>query len=769
MKDFLTTCPRYASKMAEKKMKKETVYFNLLVSAILFVSVCSGVDSRKNQENPSLLTLDRIFLEQEFSAERFGRVRWLDDGTGYVALEPSQKIKRGREIVKYDPTTGQREVLVPAAHFIPQGNSEPLTIQEYSWSQDGKKLLIFTNTRRVWRRNTRGDYWVLDLKSRKLHKLGAGADPSTLMFAKFSPEGDRVAYVVKNNLYVENLKTGQIQPLTFDGSDTIINGTADWTYEEEFGIRDGFRWSPDGQHIAFWNLDSSGVGEFRMINNTDSLYPQITTFRHAKVGTTNSACRIGVVNADGGEPLWFDPSGGHSRDYYIARMEWAGSGEIVFQWLNRLQNTDQVILGDIKMGEINPILTEKDEAWVDVQDINWIDDGQSFLWLSERDGWQHIYRVARSAGQTRLLTPGDFDVLSIESVDEKNGWVYFMACPDNPTQRFLYRTRLEGEAKAERITPKGAGGTHSYQISSEASWALHTWSSFGDPPRTEILELPEHRKIRMLASNDGLRNKLKGLARGESEFFRVDIGEVELDGWMMKPLDFDPQKKYPLLFHIYGEPAGSTVRDSWGGRNYLWHLMLNQKGYIVASLDNRGTNVPRGRAWRKSIYKQVGILACKDQAAALRQMLKDRSYIDPERIGIWGWSGGGQMSLNMIFLYPELYSTAMAIAFVSDQRLYDTIYQERYMGLPKDNEEGYTEGSPITHAHRLRGNLLIVHGTADDNVHYQSYERLVNELIKHNKHFTMMSYPNRTHGISEGKNTTRHLFSLLTRYLLENL
>jgi dipeptidyl-peptidase-4 len=750
-------------------MKKRTMCNCLLAMAVIFIAACSGVDSGQNQEDPSLLTLDRIFLGREFSGERFGRVRWLDDGSGYVALEPSQKIKRGRDIVKYDPATGQREVLIPADRFVPEGESEALSIQDYSWSEDGKKLLIFTNTRRVWRRNTRGDYWVLDLASGKFRQLGGEVEPSTLMFAKFSPSGSDVAYVVKNNIYVENLTTGQILPLTGDGSETIINGTSDWTYEEEFGVRDGFRWSPDGRHIAFWNFDSSGVGEFRMINNTDTLYPQITTFRHAKVGTTNSACRIGVVSADGGKPLWFDPSGGNSRDFYIARMEWAGKDEIVFQWLNRLQNRNQVILGNIDTGGTRTVLTEKDDAWVDAQGIRWIDDGRSFLWLSERDGWEHLYRVDRASGQTRLLTPGDFDVLGIASVDEKNGWVYFQACPDNPTQRFLYRTTLEGEAKIGRVTPEGAGGSHSYQISSDARWAIHSWSSFGDPSRTEIIELPYHTTVRMLASNDELREKLEGLKKGESEFFRVDIGDVELDGWMMKPPDFDPAKKYPLLFYIYGEPAGSTVRDSWGGRNYLWYLMLNQKGYIVASLDNRGTNVPRGRAWRKSIYRQVGILACKDQAAALRKMLKDRPYIDPERVGIWGWSGGGQMSLNMIFRYPELYSTAMAIAFVSDQRLYDTIYQERYMGLPDDNEEGYTDGSPITHAHRLEGNLLIVHGTADDNVHYQSFERLVNELVKHNKHFTMMSYPNRTHGISEGENTTRHLFSLLTRYLLENL
>jgi len=740
----------------------------ILFSAVITFA-CSGRASRPNQNDPSLLTLDRIFLAQEFSTEGIGRLQWVEDGSGYTTLEPSQAVEGGRDIVKYDPATGQHEIFVTADLFIPEGSPEPLSIQNYSWSLDRKKLLIFTNTQRVWRQNTRGDYWVLDRTDKSLQKLGGEAEPSTLMFAKFSPDGDRVAYVMKNNIYVENVKTGRIMPLTDDGSETIINGTSDWTYEEEFGIRDGFRWSPDGRHIAFWNFDSSGVGEFRIINNTETLYPQIITFRHAKVGTTNSACRIGVVRADGGEPVWFDPSDGHSRDFYIARMEWAGKDEIVFQWLNRLQNWNQVILGSIDSGEMHLVMTEKDEAWVDVQDITWIDHGRAFLWLSERDGWQHLYRIDRASGEARLLTDGDFDVLGIAGVDEKKDWVYFTATPENPTQRYLYRTKLNGEAMVERVSPENSGGTHSYQISTDAQWAIHTWSSFGSPPKTEIVELPGHTSVRMLASNDELRSKLTELAMGESEFFRVDIGDVELDGWMMKPPDFDPEKKYPLLFYIYGEPAGSTVRDSWGGRNYLWYLMLNQKGYIVASLDNRGTDVPRGRAWRKSIYRQVGILACKDQAAALRQMLRDRPYIDPERIGIWGWSGGGQMSLNMIFRYPELYDTAMAIAFVSDQRLYDTIYQERYMGLLRDNEEAYIDGSPITHAHRLEGNLLIVHGTADDNVHYQSFERLVNELIKHNKQFTMMSYPNRTHGISEGQNTTRHLFSLLTKYLLTNL
>ncbi|MCJ7580428.1 MAG: S9 family peptidase [Candidatus Aminicenantes bacterium] len=751
-------------------MKKIRFYSRSVSLIFLFlcISFCQLLEA--NQQDSSLLTLDRIFIGQEFGTERFSGPQWIDNGTGYTTLELSQSVAGGRDIIRYNSATGKREILVSADKLIPAGESEPLAVQGYSWSKSMKKLLIFTNSRRVWRQNTRGDYWVLNRETGSLSQLGGRARPSFLMFAKLSPDGNRAAYVIQNNIFVENVdKGGQIQQLTYDGSETVINGTSDWTYEEEFGIRDGFRWSPDGHHIAFWQFDSSRVGEFTMINNTDSLYPKPITFRHAKVGTTNSACRIGVIDSSGGEPVWFDPSKINSRDHYIARMEWVDSGEIVFQWLNRLQNTNQVILGDIKSGEIRTVLTDTDEAWVDVQDITWIDSGRAFLWLSERDGWQHLYRVSRESGNPMLLTPGDFDVVNLESIDEKNGWVYFIACPENPTQRYLYKADLNGRGKAERVTPSGETGSHSYQISPDSRWAVHTQSSFGLPPQIQLIGFPGHKTVRPLADNSDLSEKLRGLRRGESEFFRVDIGDVELDGWMMLPPDFDPDKKYPLLFHVYGEPAGSTVRDSWGGRNYLWHLLLNQKGYIVASLDNRGTNVPRGRAWRKSVYRQVGILASQDQAAALRQMLKDRPYIDPDRIGIWGWSGGGSMSLNMIFRYPELYNTALAIAFVSNQLLYDTIYQERYMGLPDANEEGYTNGSPITHAAKLEGNLLIVHGTGDDNVHYQNFERMVNELVKHNKKFTMMAYPNRTHSISEGENTTRHLFSLLTDYLMTHM
>ncbi|MCK5653289.1 MAG: S9 family peptidase, partial [Gemmatimonadetes bacterium] len=336
-------------------------------------------------------------------------------------------------------------------------------------------------------------------------------------------------------------------------------------------------------------------------------------------------------------------------------------------------------------------------------------------------------------------------------------------------QRFLYRNRLDGSGTPERLTPDGLGGSHSYQISPDGGWAIHTASEFGVPPTIDLVRLPSHDVARTLVGNGRLKRTVENLARGDFDFFQVEVEEgVFLDGWLMKPPDLDPSQRYPLLYFVYGEPAGTTVVDRWGGSRYLWHLMLTQQGYLVASIDNRGTPAPKGRHWRKQIYGAVGVLASEDQAAANR-IMREWSFVDPTRIGIWGWSGGGSMTLNMMFRSPELYQTGLSVAPVPDQTLYDAIYQERYMGIPQENAAGYRAGSPITFAEGLAGNLLVVHGTGDDNVHYQGTERLINRLIELNKPFTMMAYPNRSHGIYEGRNTTRHLYELLTRYLMENM
>ena len=750
----------------------------LLIPILLLIFVPAFAQ----QPDQSLLTVDSIFT---YRTRPLGPVRWQDDGTGYLALEPSKTKKDAVDMVRYDAVSGERTIKVPAEKLVPTGAGEALGIEDFSMTADEQKLLIFTNTARVWRSNTRGDYWVLDLKTGVLRKLGgAEAKPSSLMFAKFSPDGNRVAYVRDNNIFVENLSgDSKILQITNDGSRYIINGTFDWVYEEELFCRDGFRWSPDSKQIAYWQLNSEGVKEMRLINNTAALYPTITSFPYPKAGETNSAARVGVISADGGTTRWFEIAG-DPRNNYLPRMEWAAnSAEVVIQQLNRLQNTNVVMLGDVRTGKVRPVLTEKDDTWVDIAwgdidwdktglargDVEWIDNGRRFLWASERDGWRHIFSVSRDGSDVKVITAGNYDVISVERVDVNNGWMYFIASPDNATQRYLYRVRIDGTGKEERLTPTTNAGTNGYNISPRGDVAIHSYSTFNHVPVTDVVRLPQHSVVRTLIDNHEVQDRLAKLKPSATEFFKVDIGDgVQLDGWMIKPPDFDSQKHYPVLFYVYGEPWGQTVLDRWGGRDRLWHQMLTQQGYIVMSVDNRGTPAPKGRAWRKIIYRKMGIVNSGDQAAAARAISKWQ-FVDPTRIGIWGWSGGGSSTLNAMFRYPDLYAVGMSVAPVPDIHYYDSIYQERYCALPQDHPDEWKQSSPITFAGQLKGSLLVVHGTGDDNVHYQGTEALINALVAANKQFSMMAYPNRSHGIYEGAGTTRHLFGLLTRFLKEKL
>lgn len=723
------------------------------------------------QTDRRILTLDRIFASGDFRSETFGPARWLEDGSAYTTLEPASGNPEARDIVRYEAASGARSILIAAASLIPNGASAPLVIEDYAWSKDGRKLLVFTNTKQVWRQNTRGDYWVFDIAAKKLSQVDRNASPSTLMFAKFSPDATRVGYVRENNLYVQDLATGRLTQLTRNGSKRIINGTFDWVYEEELDLRDGWRWSPDGRSIAYWQMDTEGVPDFHMINDTDSLYPKIVTIQYPVAGETNSAGRVGVVSAAGGITRWLQVPG-DPRNNYIARMNWAGnSDEVILLQLNRRQNDLKVIIGNARSGQVRTILNEKDDAWVDIDfdDIPWLSDGRRFLWMSERDGWRHVYMATRAGGDPVPITRSPFDVISIESVDEKAGWLYYIASPENATQRYLYRTELSGGGRTERVSPASQAGSHSYSIAPNSAWAFHTYSNISTPPTVDLVTLPDHRVVRTLAANTAAIGRVKELDVSQPEFVKADVGSgVTLDGWVIKPPNFDSGKHYPVLIYVYGEPASQTVMDRWGSTRYLWHQMLAQQGYVVMSFDNRGTPAPKGRAWRKVIYRKIGVIAAEEQAAAAR-VIQSWPYVDAKRIAVWGWSGGGSMTLNQMFRYPDIYQVGMSVAPVTDQHFYDTIYQERYMGLPQDNEADYRAGSPVTHAAGLAGKLLIVHGSGDDNVHYKGTEVLVNALIANKKQFTMMEYPNRRHDISQPAGTTRHLFELLTRYLETNL
>jgi len=750
----------------------------LCLLALISAGLGGQVAAQRPAPDSSILTVDRIFASPEFRGGSLSALAWLSDGAGYTTLEPAAGGKPGKDLVRYDAETGLKTILVPAARLVPTGDSTPLEVEEYSWSPDGRRLLIFTNSQQVWRTNTRGDYWVLDLAGWTLKKLGGNGPASTLMFAKFSPDGGRVGWVRygEYNVYVEDFASGKLTQLTHDGSRTTINGTFDWVYEEELGLQDGWRWNPDGQSIAYWQLDATGVRDFLLYDVTDSLYAFTTPVQYPKAGQTNSAGRVGVVSAGGGETRWLNIPG-DPRNNYIARMEWVpakgGSKELVIQHMNRLQDTLHVMLADAQTGQVRTLFTEADVPWVEHFDqLQFLNGGKDILWMSERSGWSQLYLISRDGGTPRPFTTGEFDVFGVVRVDTIGKWVYYMASPDNPMQRYLYRINYAKRGPVQRITPQGEPGWHNYSLSPTGRFAVHTYSRFGVPPTISLLGLPENRMLRTLVDNAALKAKLGTLRLGATEFRQVDIGNgIKLNAAFIKPPNFDSTggaggARYPVFFYVYGGPGSQTVTDNWGGQNYLWYQMLAQRGYIVASVDNRGTGA-RGKAWRKIVYKQLGVVETQDQAAAARAIGR-LPYVDSTRIGIWGWSYGGFMTLNVLTQAPDVYRMGIAVAPVTHWKYYDTIYTERYNGLPQDNAAGYDKGSPLTYAKNLKGRLLIVHGSGDDNVHFQNTQAMINALVDANRPFSLMVYPNRNHGIYGGS-TRQHLYTLLTKFVEDNL
>ncbi len=717
-----------------------------------------------------LFTITQLTIVIVFAQPGVPVTKWTADGNSYYQVDKGEIVKtelpsqnKTTFISKKQLTTKDGKTIVPANFLL---------------SDDGNKALIYTNTKKVWRFATRGDYWLLDLKKGDLKQLGKGRPESTLQFAKFSPDGNKAAYVSQHNIYLEDLSAGIIKKITDDkGTKKLINGTFDWVYEEEFFCHDGFRWSADGKSIAYWQIDANKIRDYYMLNTTDSVYSKVIPVEYPKVGEPPSPARIGVVNVSNGLTKWMNVPGEPDQNYII-RMEWSGQNEIILQQLNRSQNESRLMLCNTITGNAKTIYKESDDAWIatanewtkdrDVKGWDWIASGKEFIWFSEKDGWRHLYRISHDGTKEIKITNGEYDVIDYLSIDEKNGYVYFYASPQNATQQYLYKVKLDGSGTAISVSPIEEEGTHEYQASPNSKYALHSFSNYYTAPLEEWISLPDHKPFK---PEDDISKKIKPENKSKSNltFFKVTTEEgVTMDGWVVKPKNFDSTKKYPVIFYVYGEPAATTVNDTYGaGRNFLYTGDMSADGYVQVSLDNRGTPSPKGRTWRKAIYKKIGQLNIRDQALGAKQVLK-WNYIDTTRVAVWGWSGGGSSTLNLLFQYPDEYQTGISVAPVTSSLLYDNIYTERYMGLPKENMDDYKKGAALTYAKNLVGNLLLIHGTGDDNVHYQNSEMLINELVKNGKMFQMMSYPNRTHGLREGEGTRMHLANLFTKYIRDN-
>ena len=717
------------------------------------------------------------------SINLFGRVLpndvvWNESETGYFTIKDNN--------IVLVSTRGKEDKVILSSSQV-----NNLEIESFSFSQSKNKILIFTQSVKVWRYNTRGDYWVYDFKKNEIQKLGRNMSGSSLMFAKFSPNERFVAYVSKEksesgirnsstsvNIYLESLDDRTIKKLTSsNGTKKLINGTFDWVYEEEFGCRDGFIFNEDGTRIAFWQIDANQVRDFYMINNTDSIYSYTIPVEYPKVGEDLTPARIGVINLTNEETTWMKIPGEENK-FYLPRMTWMpGRNDLMIQQLNRKQNHSKIYIANADNGITELLMEEKDDAWVDLRSswpyqvqAGWkfINNGKEFLYTTEKDGWSHIYRFDITNKTEYLVTKGNYDVVKPLAYDEKNESVYFIASPENPTERYLYKTSAKGDGKLIRVTPDVLEGSHNYQISTKAKYAFHSFSNYFTRPMQAIVSLPNHKFINenqnMIEKYDLEKKKDHPL-----EFFEITtVDDVTMEGWIVKPKNLNKNKKYPVLFYFYSEPAGQTGVNRYGaGNNSLYDGNLGEDGYVYVTFDGRGTPSPKGRAWRKAIYRNIGRINVRDMAMGAKAVFEKYNFIDTSRVAVHGWSGGGTATLNCLFQYPEIFHTGIAAAAVANQLTYDNIYQERYMGDPKESYQDYVDGSPIKYAKNLKGNLLYIHGTGDDNVHYQNAEMLANELIKHKKVFYMLSYPNRSHGIRED-GAYPHVRLMFTDFLRKN-
>ncbi|MFN3803263.1 S9 family peptidase, partial [Belliella pelovolcani] len=637
-----------------------------------------------------------------------------------------------------------------------------VNFSSYSFNADETKALLSSNIERIYRRSSRAVNHVVDLQTGEAQLLVNG---EKIMYATLSPDNDKVAYVKDNNLFIVRLDNNQITQVTEDGKwNHILNGAADWVYEEEFSMSKAFEWSPDGKKLAFIRFDETDVPEFNM-QTWGELYPQDYRFKYPKAGEKNAEVSIQVYDLDSQKTIKVDT--GVEKDIYLPRIYWtATSNTLAYIRLNRLQNQLDLFAANTATGESNLILQEKSKTYVDLNyndNFYFLSGDRGFIRTSEQDGFKHIYHHDMSGKLIKQITSGRWEVSSLIGVDEKGKKIYFISTEASPLERNLYVINMDGKNK-KILTP--ASGTHSINMSKDFKYYIATHTQANSPARI-TLNTAAGKELQVLEDNQELRDRLKDFALAEKEFFDFKtVDGTSLNAYMIKPADFDPAKKYPVLMYVYGGPGSQNVTNSWGGTRDFWHHHLAAEGYIVVCVDNRGTGA-RGRDFKHSTYANLGKIETEDQIAGARH-LGTLPFVDKSRIGIWGWSYGGYMSSLALMIGNDVFKAAISVAPVTTWRYYDTIYTERYLQTPQLNPSGYDDNSPITHVDKLKGNLLLIHGTGDDNVHFQNAVDLVDALIKADKQFESFYYPNRNHGISGG-NTSWHLYNMMTDFIKRKL
>lgn len=728
----------------------------ILLLSVLFCWTFVG--SLAVAQQTKQLEFNHIF-NGTFEPESVRNVNWMRDGQYYTTLV---RTERDLELRKYDITSGEFEVIVTSSELKANGRSQPIVIQDYQFSADETKLLIKTDVERIWRRSTKENYYVYDLETEKVQKLTSSEKKQ--QYAQLSPAGDKAAFVIDNNLYWVNLETGQETQVTTDGEKgKIINGATDWVYEEEFGFAKAWYWSPDGSKIAFYRFDETRVKEFFM-TDWGHLYPDLTKFKYPKAGEQNSIVKVGVYDLESGNTTWMDI--GSENDQYIPRVNWTQSSEtLALRRMNRLQNRQDLIFADANTGEMEIIKTEKSDTWIDINDdLTFLENGKQFIYTSEESGYNHIYLYNMQGQLVRQITQGDWEVTNFLGYNEDNQRIYFISTEESPLERHLYSISIKGNNKRKL---SGEYDWNTVNMSRDYKYYIETSSGPATPPKY-TLHKGDGTQVRVLQDNSALASDWEEYNMPGKEFLTIDLPQAELNAYMLKPHDFDPSKKYPVLVYVYGGPGSQTVDKEFGtGQRPMWHRYLTTKGYIILSIDNRGTG-GRGRDFEKQVYKKLGQYEVKDQINAVRYVMDHYDYVDSSRVGIWGWSYGGYMSTLLMEEGNDVYKTGIAVAPVTHWRFYDTIYTERFMQTPQMNPEGYREGSPIYNVGKIKGEYLLVHGTGDDNVHFQNSVELVNQLIEEGVQFETMYYPDRNHSIYGG-NTRRHLYRMMTNFILEEL